>query len=568
MPKPSTGDLKPPADSAPVRRHILSIAVEDYYHASAFRKLVTPNHWYRFEGRIAANTRQALDLLDEYGAKATFFTLGWVADEMPEVVREISQRGHEVASKGYFHRGVQEMAPEEFREDVLRSRAAIERATGTRVIGYRAAQGHLGPADLWALDILAEEGFAYDSSFYPRVRSVSAEPWRRFPFTHHHGDVDIREFPLTTWDWMGWHLPIAGGAYLRHIPHRIVSRAIANRVREHDSPLVMYFHTWELDSNLPKITAAPGHAQLRQYRNIEKMPSKLRYYLRRYNFQSIRDHLALQPEPAAPQVEVSAPVLPLLDPSPNRVPVTLVVPCYNEERVLPYLYNTLKRLAQDFSGIYDVRLVFVDDGSTDGTWIALQKTFGASPACQFVQHEKNKGVAEAILTGVRAAETEIVCSIDCDCTYDPHQLAELIPMLTEDVALVTASPYHPQGQVKNVPEWRLFLSKGLSFLYRRLFRQKLHTYTSCFRVYRRSQVHDIQLRETGFLGVAELLIVLDHKGRRIVEQPAVLEVRLLGHSKMKLLRAIRGHIRLLWRTFVERWSDRPPVALPQPKEHR
>ncbi|HTO54908.1 MAG TPA: glycosyltransferase family 2 protein, partial [Myxococcota bacterium] len=175
------------------------------------------------------------------------------------------------------------------------------------------------------------------------------------------------------------------------------------------------------------------------------------------------------------------------------------------------------------------------------------------PDCRLIRHARNAGVAAAILTGIRNADTEVVCSIDCDCTYDPLQLRDLIPMLQDDVALVTASPYHSSGRVLNVPAWRLALSKGLSALYRRVLRQKLRTYTSCFRVYRRSAVHDLPIREAGFLGVAEMLGVLDLQGKRIVERPAVLEVRLLGHSKMKLARTVAGHLRLLSRLAAERW---------------
>ncbi len=232
---------------SPAKRHLLTIAVEDYFQVVAFRKLIDPSLWYRFERRVERNTRRALDLLDEFGVKATFFTLGWVAEEMPEIVREIATRGHEVASKGYYHRTIQEMTPGEFREDVQRSREAIERATGVSVIGYRIARGHLGPADLWALDVLADEGFAYDSSFYPRLGSIADEPWRRFSFTHRHAGRELSEFPLATWGWRGWLIPIAGGAYLRHLPHALMSRALEHWHRRYESPLVMYFHIWELD---------------------------------------------------------------------------------------------------------------------------------------------------------------------------------------------------------------------------------------------------------------------------------------------------------------------------------
>jgi hypothetical protein len=156
-------------------------------------------------------------------------------------------------------------------------------------------------------------------------------------------------------------------------------------------------------------------------------------------------------------------------------------------------------------------------------------------------------VAAAILSGIGRAETEIVCSMDCDCTYDPHQLRSLIPMLTDGVDMVTASPYHREGLVRNVPRWRLFLSKSLSSMYRLVLHHRLATYTSCFRVYRRNAMLGLQVREGGFLGVAEMLGRLDLQGGRIVECPAVLEARLLGHSKMKTLRTILGHLRLLIR---------------------
>ena len=305
------------------------------------------------------------------------------------------------------------------------------------------------------------------------------------------------------------------------------------------------------------ITAAPGYVRLRQYRNVERMPSILRFYLFRYAFEPIRDRLGIAPQPAELRAKVGPSAKPAGASAPPT-PITLVIPCFNEESVLPYLRNTLQRVESDFSPVYELRYVFVDDGSSDGTWPMLERIFGSLPKSQIVRHDANRGVAAAILTGIRSADTEIVCSIDCDCTYDPHQLRELIPRLEDDVALVTASPYHPSGRVLNVPAWRLFLSKGLSALYRGVFRQKLHTYTSCLRVYRRSLVKDLAIRERGFLGVAEMLGILDLQGKRIVEQPAVLEVRLLGHSKMKLVPTIAGHIRLLIRLARARWSPARP----------
>jgi dolichol-phosphate mannosyltransferase len=170
-------------------------------------------------------------------------------------------------------------------------------------------------------------------------------------------------------------------------------------------------------------------------------------------------------------------------------------------------------------------------------------------------------VAAAILTGIRNSPTEVVCSIDADCTYDPLQLATLLVELKDGVDLVTASPYHPAGEVRNVPPWRLFLSRGLSRLYGLTLHHRLATYTSCFRVYRRSTVAPLELRDEGFTGVAEILALVDQRGGRIVEVPAILDVRKYGESKMKVFRTVRGHVRLLARLWALKLTrnalDRP-----------
>ena len=236
----------------------------------------------------------------------------------------------------------------------------------------------------------------------------------------------------------------------------------------------------------------------------------------------------------------------------DKSPISIVIPCYNEEAALPYLANTLRSVEANLRENYQPEFIFVDDASTDKTFDKLNDFFGAKDNVKIIRHETNKGVATGIMTGIKSAATEVVCSMDCDCTYDPHELENMIPLLGDGVDLVTASPYHKSGSVRNVPEWRLFLSKGASFLYRRTLRSKLDTYTSCFRVYRRSSVVDLEIKEKGFLGVAELLGKLDLRGGKIIEHPAVLEVRLFGFSKMKTARTIFGHLRLIARLSKER----------------
>jgi polysaccharide deacetylase family protein (PEP-CTERM system associated) len=542
---------------------LVTVEVEDYFQVGSFERLIDKEQWYRFDTRIERNVRQALDLLDQSGVRGTFFVLGWVAAKLPELVREIVARGHEVASSGYYHRTIRMMGPSEFRDDLLRSRESLETATGRRVLGHRIPH-FLGPKDLWALDVLAEEGYVYDSSLRPLFRQFAGEPWRRFAHKYGEGSRSLWEFPLSTWSIAGLCLPIAGGNYFRQFPHALVKRAVSSWHRRYSAPFVMYFHVWELDPNQPRINTGSILTRIRHYRNLDKMAWILKEYLRDYETTGIAEHLGASTSPAAeraPRIEKA--------PEPIRVrhaaagvPVSVVVPCYREEASLPYLANTLQSLEEDLGADHPLYFIFVDDGSPDGTWDALQKHFGSKPNCRLIRHEKNQGVAASILTGIRSAETQVVCSIDCDCTYDPHQLRDMVPLLEEGVDLVTASPYHPKGRVKNVPAWRLSLSRGASFLYRRVLKQKLFTYTSCFRVYRRDSFAPLELTEGGFLGVAEMVGRLDRQGGRIVEYPAVLEVRIFGQSKMKVLNSVLGHLRLLGRLLVMRVFG-PPVP-PRP----
>jgi polysaccharide deacetylase family protein (PEP-CTERM system associated) len=551
-------------------RHVLTVALEDYFQVAPLKSVIRTDQWYRFETRVERNTVKTLDLLDEFGLKATFFVVGWIADEMPEVVRRVAGRGHEIASKGYYHRSLRQLGREEFREDLLRSREALERAAGTPVDGYRIAHGWFTPQDLWALDVLAEEGFLYDSSLRPIFRRFAREPQRRFVFCHHRGDRALWELPLSSWCLGGWSFPIAGGNYLRQLPRGLMRRAVDHWHHTVASPLVVYFHVWELDPDQPRIRAAPLLERVRQYRNLEKMDGILREYLGRYRFAGVREYLAQRGVAAAravapPAVPSRAPAAVAVAAAPAaRTAVTVVVPCFNEESTLPYLANTLRSLAATLEDRYALSFIFVDDASSDATLEVLGRLFGARPDCAVIGHAENRGVAAAIQSGIREARTEIVCSIDCDCTYDPHQLRALIPMLKGDVDLVTASPYHPQGRVRNVPAWRLALSKGLSFLYRRLLRHRLATYTSCFRVYRRSSVAALPVREGGFLGVVEMLALLDLAGGRIVECPAVLDVRLLGRSKMRVAKSVAGHLRLLVRMAAARYLRPARLSLPPP----
>jgi polysaccharide deacetylase family protein (PEP-CTERM system associated) len=530
------------------KKHLLTVLVEDYFHVGAFENLIQQRNWSNFEPRYEQNTLKTLDLLDEFDTKATFFVLGWIAEQNPKLVREIASRGHEIASRGFYHRSLKNLTNEEFREDLRKTNRALEDASGQKVIGYRAAEKLNYEKDSWIFDVLAEEDFVYDASFLPTLK---ADKNKRFAHQVHTNGKAVWEFPYSTRNLGVGLLPISGGNYFRQIPYTLMRRAVREWHERRAEPFIFYFHVWELDPEQPRINAASAYNRIRHYRKLDKMEWILRENLQKYDFCDTAEFLGLKDELRITNYELQKESLvPQIQNPKSKIqnPVTLVIPCYNEEAALPYLANTLRSVEANLAeNGFEAKYIFVDDCSKDATAEKLNELFGGRENVRIVRHETNQGVAAGIMTGLREAETEIVCSMDCDCTYDPHELVKMLPLLTENVDLVTASPYHRSGGVRNVPEWRLFLSKGASWLYRRALRAKLSTYTSCFRVYRRSSVVDLPIREKGFLGVAEMLGRLDLRGGKIVEYPAVLEVRLFGFSKMKTARTILGHLKLLSR---------------------
>ena len=533
-------------NDAQTKKHLLTVLVEDYFHVGAFENLIQQRNWSNFEPRYEQNTLKTLDLLDDFKTKATFFVLGWIAEQNPRLIREIVSRGHEVASRGFYHRSLRHLTPEEFREDLRKTNRVLEDAGGQKIIGYRSAEKLNYEKDDWIFDILAEENFVYDASFLPSKKEANQ---KRLTHQVHTGGKAVWEFPYSTRD-LGFGLfPISGGNYFRQIPHTLMRHAVQSWHEQNDQPFVLYFHVWELDPEQPRISAASHYNRVRHYRKLDKMEWVLKEYLKRYDFVGGAEFLNLKDELRIADYELQnkETVLEIQNPkSKTQTPVTIVIPCYNEEAALPYLANTLRSVEADLAEKdYQCSFVFIDDRSKDATFEKLNELFGAKENVKIVRHETNQGVAAGIMTGLQTSKTEIVCSMDCDCTYDPHELANMLPLLTEDVDMVTASPYHEKGGVRNVPEWRLFLSKGASFLYRRALNAELDTFTSCFRVYRRSSVVNLPIEEKGFLGVAEMLGRLNLNGGKIVEYPAVLEVRLFGFSKMKTARTIFGHLKLL-----------------------
>lgn len=278
-----------PAQSAHNLPHpLLSVDVEDYFQTEAMSAAYPRETWNNNPLRVVDNTLRLLDLFDEFGAKATFFTVGWIADQAPRLVRQIADRGHELACHSYWHRTVYSLSPEEFRRDTRQAVAAIENAAGVRVDGYRAPTWSITRRSQWAIRILAEEGFSYDSSIYPVHHDLYGIPGAPpSPHIWRFEDRQILEIPPSTFAFGKSRIPAAGGGYLRIFPLLLSVMAIDQMTHAQGLPVV-YMHPWEIDPEQPRAEVAMK-SRMRQYWGLSSFEGKLRRLLAQYEFVPFRD---------------------------------------------------------------------------------------------------------------------------------------------------------------------------------------------------------------------------------------------------------------------------------------
>ena len=262
----------------------LTVDVEDYFQVSAFEGCVARGQWNQLPSRIEYNVERIVQLFGTYEIKATFFTLGWIAEHFPQLVRQIADAGHEIASHGYQHIRISDQNPEQLQQDVVRTKKLLEDVTGQSVLGYRAASFSIGGDNLWALSVLEEAGYRYSSSIYPINHDLYGMPEApRFPFRLHQGG--LLEIPITTIRIMGRNLPCGGGGYFRLVPYSVFSWAM-RRINEgeHQSN-VFYFHPWEIDPHQPRLNGISFKSRFRHYLNIDKMEERLKHLLSDFNWE-------------------------------------------------------------------------------------------------------------------------------------------------------------------------------------------------------------------------------------------------------------------------------------------
>jgi polysaccharide deacetylase family protein (PEP-CTERM system associated) len=273
----------------------LTVDVEDYFQVSAFAPYIKRADWERIPCRVERNVETILSLFAESGARATFFTLGWIAERYPGLVKSIVAQGHELASHGYGHLRIQEQTPAEFTQDISRAKALLEDLSGTEVKGYRAPSFSIGQRTLWAFERIAQAGYRYSSSVYPVRHDLYGMP--DAPRFAYRPRADLLEIPVTTAAVLKRNLPAGGGGYFRLLPYA-VSRTLLRRVNEMDArPGIFYFHPWEIDPAQPRVSGTGIKARFRHYVNLRRTEPRLRRLLRDFRWRRM-DEIFLAPEEA------------------------------------------------------------------------------------------------------------------------------------------------------------------------------------------------------------------------------------------------------------------------------
>ena len=467
----------------------LAIDVGEWFHDAALRDHLSARHWRR----LASCSELALSRLrgasERKGRRATWFVTGELAARAPAALRELAAAGHEIALSAAPLATTAAPDADECERAArvwTAALAAIEAATGQAVLGVRLPLPAYGMAATWWRSWFAQARLAY---------AITGADGEAAAVARLSGGSPVAAALVAAW---------------RFVPEQ------------------------------PRLVGLPSTVFAAHYLGLSADPGSLAVALADADG-TVASRLGIVATASVPR-PLSAP--PSVVAAPGAPRLAIVVPLKDEAAGIASLAVELAEVRRALADVAACEFVFVDDGSSDDTWSLLQQHFAGWSRATFVRHEHNQGVAAAIRSGLLATDAPLCASIDGDLSYDPMELRAMLAMAA-DADVVTASPYHPRGGVKNVPGWRLLLSRTLSSCYRVLLRSPVRTWTSCFRVYRRAAVADLPLANPGFLGTAELLARVLRRGGRVVEHPCVLEARLFGFSKMKVARTILGHLRLL-----------------------
>ena len=268
----------------------ITVDVEEYFHVEAFAGCIDPKSWGNFESRVERSVDIILRLLQNHGTRGTFFILGWIAERRPGLVRRIAEAGHEIGCHGFGHQRIHRQTQDQFRQDIQRARKVLTELAQNPVVCYRAPSFSITKTTLWALDVLAEEGFEIDSSIFPVRHDLYGIPdGKRFPYLETTpGGKRIFEFPPSTIRLVNNNWAVGGGGYLRLFPYQITRRAIQRLNNKEKQPAMVYFHPWEVDPAQPRISASPL-SKFRHYVNLSKTEKKIERLLRDFHFGTVSE---------------------------------------------------------------------------------------------------------------------------------------------------------------------------------------------------------------------------------------------------------------------------------------
>lgn len=268
---------------SPTITNYLTIDVEEHFQVAAFDDIVKPKDWNSHASRVAKNTTLILDLLAKHQTKATFFIVGWTAERNPDLVKEIERQGHDIGCHSYRHRKIYDLSPEEFRRDTAKAKDILEQITGKKIAGYRAPSYSITKKSLWALDILSELGFTYDSSIFPIMHDNYGIPDAP-RFKYQHPNLNLTEFPISTAKVLGRNIPVSGGGYFRLFPYWFTKKLLKSINQEEKQPFIFYLHPWEVDPEQPRMKEARLFSKFRHYNNLGKTKARLTQLLSDFTF--------------------------------------------------------------------------------------------------------------------------------------------------------------------------------------------------------------------------------------------------------------------------------------------
>lgn len=273
-------------------KNILTVDLEDWFVVENLKDNIRFEEWDELPERVVKSTNRLLELFDYYDVRATFFVLGWIAEKHPGMVHDVSSMGHEIACHSYSHGRIDALTEEQFREDTRRAIGAIAEACGVVPVGYRAPSWSINSKIPWALEVLADMGFLYDSSVYPIKHDIYGEPGgpKQIVRLELAGGRHIHEVPASTINILGKNFPVGGGGYLRHSPFWFTKKMI-NKLNDNNRPAVIYIHPWEIDTKQPRVNGLTAFQRYRQYGSINTIERKMEMLLQTFDFSTVKDYI-------------------------------------------------------------------------------------------------------------------------------------------------------------------------------------------------------------------------------------------------------------------------------------